>query len=73
MKVNVILVGFMIMMQTAGTGSVAPVYMSFGSMTECAKARTFIEQESRKTGGPADVEAHLQCMISSKKGYSTGS
>ncbi len=69
---NVILVGFMIMMQTAGTGTVAPVYMPFGSMTECVKAKTFIEQEARKTCRPGDVEARLQCMVSSKKGYSTG-
>ena len=40
---NVILVGFIIMAQTAGAGNIDSVYMPFGNMTECAKAKAFFE------------------------------
>ncbi len=69
---NVILVGFIIMAQTAGAGNIDSVYMPFGNMTECAKAKAFFEQEARKTDGRIDVDTHLKCMLTTKKGYSTG-
>ena len=43
LPMNVILVGFIIMAQTAGAGNIDSVYMPFGNMTECAKAKAFFE------------------------------